>query len=407
MRKFTQNDLDGLAKAFQTFMSHANGQQVYIKTHKSELMRALQSGITIDELFNIHNYRRTAEVIPQASVKDYVDKLLDCSICINTIRADYDPQDETTKAIIADVFHSFYVFNCNKGGQYTTPNAINGIMKAVLRFSLQTVCSEELMCEVAKHLDGDVNAEKITCFKYIQELITNQENYNALDEDTDSLTEEQQARFREQTAPVEEEIHNIPEDEDGKKLSTEGAPWENDGDIYCPDLKEMEYEDNADEEPYSPKEETFFMSVSPKIMKLNAVKQMLSSLLLSEIQILFSKETEDIILDEFITNLVDGKYTLDMSDTRERELYLAMNGNLLPQFVECLKRQGREVDETTVAKIDLIKTEWDLRDYGTRVVQKLRELVLADSINEIDAEVLSAINDLEDFYKKKRKEQQN
>lgn len=387
MRKFTQKEITGIARAFQTFMAACNGQRVRIQPHLEQVERALSAGITVDELLNFGNYNRAAALKPGANLADYVGMMVDGAIEVRSLKDEEDWDNAGMFIFIAEMFHDFYVEICAKGGTFGTPTAKSNLQKAIVRNSLQGIMNEATIRQV---MDATALGDNLTCFKYIQELLINRESYDV----DDSLTEEQEARRAAAPADFEPAApEGVPHTGDTAEVGTEAAPQPDDESIHG------DFDGFGEEEPLGEGAGAFVTMPAPREYKRARVIDAVNELTLDSLTKFMGLFDGDMSFDEFITALTDGDFDKGKEMTEEREVHQLLNGSLYVPFLECARWQGVEISEETASKMDLLTTNWDLRDDKTRKLQKIKELVYNHAVeNSEDMDLMDVIADLEELY---------
>lgn len=396
MRKFTENDLTGLARAFQTFMGSMNGQQVKVSTHLPVVERALAEGITVDELLNAANYFRAKEITPNATLDEYADILIHNQIPVKELKDEPDWDDPNAFPLLAEIFHDYYMEICPKGGTWGTAVAKMNLQHALGRYSLQGIMSEEL---IRSAMEKTGLGRNMTCYQFIQDILINRDSYHV---DT-SLSEEQTRRRNLEAcshmdANEADSSEGHPEAGDFVELDTEGSPDPDDPTIYGET-------DGSGEENVDGVQSAFVTMPSPKEYKRAHVLEAVKGLEIKEFKELSRMYDEEISVDEFITNLADGKFDTRMESAEARNAHQYINGTLYPHFIECAAWQGVEVSEETAANMDLLKISWDMRDKKTRKLQKIKELIYNNAVeNTDDVDLMSVIDDLEKLYSKEEED---
>lgn len=382
MRKFTEKDIIGLARAFQTFMGAANGQQVTINTHIPVVERALAEGILVDELLNPANYRRAAEISSNPNLEEYVDILVHNQIAVKELKDDQDWDDPNNFPLIAEIFHDFYMEICPKGGTWSTLKAKLNLQHIIGRHSLQAIMSEELINTVKTNTGFDDN---MTCYQYVEELVVGKYVYNV-----DNTLSEAQTKRKE----IEECSQESCYERDGEsvEISTEGAPDPSDPSVYGGI--------DGSEEHESFEEPTAFISVpSPRDFKRAHVVDIFKGLPINEFVELTKLVDNDKSIDEFITMIADGNFDKSKESLIAANAHKYINGDLFPHFMECAAWQGLEISEEAAASMDLLMINWDLRDTKTRKLQKIKQLIYNNAIENMnDMDLMSVIEDLEKLY---------
>lgn len=385
MRQFTEKDKMGLARALQTFTSYCNGQQVTVKTHLVQIDKALDEGITVDELLNKGNYERAAALSPGAGVEEYVSILAERRIAVIPLK-DEQGWDEPVKIQeLAAIFHDFYLEICAKGGTWSTLAAKLNLQRVIKSNTLQAIMSEALIEEV-KQKTGQ--QENLTCFQYIQNLLDKQEDY-AIDL---SLSEQQESRKDMEAdleaQPLESDENEWQEEYEHQELETEGTMDQDDNTLYDEDYPIPEEEHMM--------HEAYIASINPNEFKRSHITDAIMNLTIEDIRLIAQTIEENVTLDELITKLTKGDVDRKSLSVEGRDIYQYINGNLYPHFLTCLNMQGLEISEATATKMDLLKENWDMRDIKTRKLQKLKELIYSTDL--MDQDLLSVVDDLQQFY---------
>ena len=107
-------------------------------------------------------------------------------------------------------------------------------------------------------------------------------------------------------------------------------------------------------------------------------------------------KSDDITLEEFINALAEGRIDKHAESANARTTHIYLNENLYTSFLECLALQGVSISEETATKMDYLSESWDMRSEKTRKMQKMKELIYQHAFD--DEDLLSVINDLEDYY---------
>ena len=389
MRKFTENDIAGIARALQTFMGYRNGQDVTVKVHQGQVELALAEGITIDELLNTANYQRVNKMIPNASVEEYVDALVKNQVKVTSLSDEPGWNDPEGFPALAETFHDYYVVINPKGGSWSVTQAKLNLQKAIESNSLQGLMSEELINKV---MEKTGQGKELTCYQYLTQVVKEKDIAAEID---NSLSEEQ-TKHRElmaqsvmETAVAEEE----DDEEQNEEPVPEGMPEEDDHTLYPPD------EDDAETDLHG--DGTFVTIPSPKEYKRARVIDALKTLEVAEFIALAKTFNQDMSVDEMITALSDGKIDRNSETLEARNAHQMINSDLFQFYIYCAKWQGVEVNEKTATKLDLLAENWDLRDTRTRKLHKIKELVYSHTIeNSEDMDLMSVVEDLEQLYSK-------
>jgi len=400
MRTFTEKDKAGLARALQTFMGYMNAQRVHMKSHMTQVERALSEGLTADEILNRANYLRVAAIIENASLEDYVTALIERKAVVRSLKDDEGWDDSLTFEIIANFFHDFCLEAAACGGTYNTANAKINLMRAIKRNSLQALMSEKLLNEVA---DRSGKGDSLTCYQYVSEILARQEDY----EIDNTLSEAQKARREVEESFLDADGNDNNDTESAGEqeyapsavrnveINTEGMPKENDQSIFGPtDGTDI----NEDIFSVEPTDGVFIASVNPKLHKRNILRDAIFGLSISKFAELAKAAESDSTIDEFITDLSDGRYRDYEESAKAHNAHQYLNGELYPRFLECVRLQGIVIDEQTASNIDLLNEPWDFRDDKTRKLQKIKELIYKETDPSEDPDLEAIIKDLEEYY---------
>lgn len=407
MRIFTEQDKLALAAALQTFYAYLTGMTVRINACQEHVEKALAGGITVDELLNMNNYRRLAEALDKPDLAAYIDALLYRKLPVLTIKEEDDWKDPDTFIYYSEMFHDFYQKINGKGGTYTTSTAKMNLVKAITRNSFQAILSEKLILET---MEKTGQGENLTCFNYLVELLHNAENYDI----DNSLSDEQEYR-KKLSEPVEMEEAQKDEhaetveresDED-QNVKTESAATQNDESLYADPADMYTFNENnmgdiddilsGDEDEHT--DVAFISSFNPKQFKRNHIANVILGLTISDIveftQYL-TNMTQNPTLEEFIGALTEGNINKKMESVTAREIHMFLNGELHPNFLECVRMQGVTISEETASKYDVLTEGWDMRNDNVRKIQKLKELIYMNAGD--DADLQSVLTDLERMY---------
>lgn len=401
MRIYTEKDKLALAAALRSFWGFMAGDSVRTSKCLAYAEKALAAGITADELLNRDNYYRVAEVSALPDIDTYVDALINRSAIIRSLKDEDGWADPAGFILYAAIFHDFYQKINATGGTFTTSNAKVNLQKAISRNSLQAILSEKLIHEVEEKTG---KGESLTCYAYIEALLRDAELYDI----DNGLTEEQEA-FRallehqadaagDETA---EEKDPVPEKEEGE-LMPEGRDTDNDESIFS--MMSMEEEDDftPDGRP-SETNAAFIAAYNPKQYKRNCVAEAVLTLTVGEIME-FSKtipsahgeQVCDLTLEDFISALAEGRFDKGAESIEGANIHQRLITELYTHYMECIAMQGVEIGEEAASRMDILYDSWDMRDANTRKVQKIKELIYQNAMDDTD--LLDVIGDLEKYY---------
>lgn len=392
MRIFTENDKQALGAALKTFYGYMNGTNVRTAVCTAQAEKALAAGLTIDEILNRENYARVAEE-KKPTLEEYIDALIERAILVRPLKDEADWADPGGFILYAEIFHDFYQRINGTGGTYTTATAKANLAKAINRNGLQPILSDKLIGEV---MDKSGKGEKLTCFNYIEHLLLDAESYdidNSLSEEQfrrDAISQEEQNPVIPDDPSFAETAEAEPREKDGDPaVTTEGSETDNDGSLY-PDWEDPEPGEQSS---------AYLAALNPREFKRNCVAELIYTLTLQEIAEMarFVKtKSDDITLEEFINALAEGRIDKHAESANARTTHIYLNENLYTSFLECLALQGVSISEETATKMDYLSESWDMRSEKTRKMQKMKELIYQHAFD--DEDLLSVINDLEDYY---------
>ena len=389
MRKITEKDRQGAARALQVFMTHVSGQRrLSTKSLLEAVDRAVDEGISFDELLNRENYSRAAAVMQNATAMDYVNILATRQVVVRELTSDPEWDNQEAFGMVAEAFHAFYKEICPKGGTWNTPNAKLKLSYAIKLNSLQALMSEALINEVAEKYE---EKGELTCFLYINEILQSPSKYNI-----DKTETERQMQRKED----EEESSVVP-------LKTEGESSEldesifgimNDEDAYEPNIDEMGFSDAEQFPDLSDFEDNSFIAYKdPREYKKGCVAGIIFALNLKEIQALMESTTDECsTIEDLVTALVDGKVDKEKESLEARQAHQYMRMELLTAYITCVRLQGIEINEENASEHDVLMSNWDMRDTKARKLQKLKQLIYDHG--EKDDDLVAAIKDLEVLY---------
>lgn len=415
MRQFTEKEILGFARALQTYMRFANGQKAAVKTYVALVEKALGQGLTMDELLNKENYSRAGQVSNNPSAEEYIDTLIGRNVAVHDLRDDEGWDEPENIKMLAGCFHDFFIEILPKGGTYLTAAALENIRKAILRYGLQTIMDESY---IEKHKEGFEDESKHTCFQYLVNLLQNAEELGVRRYE-DNMSEQQIARHREESIVDDRPSGTVKDvdsddisDEDKKeaeKISGEdfndagdGVELEAEPGIDPEEEISPEYEGQfAEEEPEE--EDTFISSsfnvnINPRDYKAQMIHDILIGLSFEELTVLNQMAPSAASFQELIGALARGEYNKDKETVEARNLHQFMNTELIRPFIECVRIEGIEMDDTIASHYDILLDDWDLRDPKTRKKDKIKNLIYQHLKEEDDPDLQSAIEDIEKLY---------
>lgn len=388
MKQFTQNDISAASMALMTFLGTLDGKIRKSRTLVPVVEKALEQGLTFDELFNRENWFRAAAAMKGLGPEDYVNMLASRETSCRSLKDEEGWCDDmATMTLVSKCFHDFYMAICPKGGTWSTENARLNLEYAIKMHSLQALMSEKAI-KAAAEAAGDESG--ITCFSYIQGII------KCRYEVEDELSEEQHARQARNEEMVI--LEAAAEDEGMPGLVTEPAPDDDDDAIYDPDaLTDMDMWPGGFDDLQGP-EDTFISFIHPREMKKTALQSIIYNYKIEELSELFKMIPDVTTLADFIEKLTDGEVNTAGGSMKSREIHQFLNGDLLPTFINCIKMQGYEMTEEMAVKHDPLLESWDFRDEKTRKTHKLKQLIY--NFGEEDQDLLDCIQDIEKFFSK-------
>lgn len=404
MRKFTDNDLQAAAAAFQVFIRRVGGASLRPGPAAEAVRAAAEAGVTLDELFNKANFVRSA-ALGFTEPSEYVGAMARRDIQTLGVAEEPDWNDETGISLLAELFHTFFTKICPKGGTWRTASARNNLEWAVQRFTLQAVLSEALIEEVkAPFAEG---GKPFTCFNYLHCLLHDAGSYHIEKEPTEQT--------RNLLKELSEAAATVVENPSGEKASPRSAAFAavpdgevNDTDIYGGEAGEdggSPGPADPDIDPYAMEEEDFLtegtlIAQDPTDYKRECVKDAILGISIREAQALAATldagEPASILV--LVEELAAGRFDPEKEDLQARDAHQSINNDLGLAFVECVRLQGVELDDESVQKYDPLKDNWDLRDAPTRKFQKMQKLVFHAGNGDVDPDLLDALRDLEKMY---------
>lgn len=395
MRIFTDNDKRGLLIALRVFLRNLNGERLSQASGIPLIEKALDAGLSVDELLNKGNYGRAVEVQPELTFAEYVDILCDRRIEVKGIKDEPMWHDTANGfGIIAEAAHDFFMEVSGKGGKWNIPSALVNLAKAIRAYSLQAVLSETLIKEVI----GD-NPE-MTYFNYILAIV---KDFNSLSIDNEP-TEAQLNRQKEEEEFIRTNVEDPVHEDESPEKRNEG-PEQGDG-AEEPEPEEEYTDERPEDEPFPPEEEYIpegFESVvvtqqSPADIKKNCLRTVLGNYSVNELLGLVKtiKDGMDIPVDEVLNRLANGRFEPKLEDAATQKIHQEINADLILSFISCVRVQGREMDEETATEYDILHQNWDLRTPAVRKRHKLLRLILTEGKD--DPDLLDAIQDIEKMY---------
>lgn len=399
-RIFSEKELSALAVAFHAFLRELDSKTRRVSTVRIGLESALDYGLTIDQLFNPYNWKRTTEIFLNATANDYVDCLVNRRICINSLSDEELTEEDLS--LLSTAYHTFYQFFRSKGGAYTTKHASKRLKKVLEKFSFQNLLSEANI----EHLTG----EDSSCTDYLiavskqQELpgeLTQEQTLRA-DEDAmleetpepmSTTTEEENTSVSDEA--LEEKLSQFDNEDTEKDLKLLAVSGQTDptSDVasdpvkdWLTNIEELKQIDDEDVPDY-------ISFTDPQEYKKEALKNIIFKYTIDELKKVFELTPNTGILNELIDSLVAGNIDKTNMSPECNDIYSYLCGDLIPAFITCAKMQGVEMDEEIATRHDVIAESWEMRSKGDRMICKLRNLVFEHGND--DADLYECINVLD------------
>ena len=380
MRTITEKDKRGLLLAVRAFLRAVNGERVSQQAGMPVLEKALKNGLTFDEILNVGNWKRALQVTgtPQALVfANYIDILCDRKIEVRELKQEPQWYDNACGfAMVAEAAHDFFVAVTGKGGRYNIPSALTNLAKAIRNHSLQAILSESLMESVMKSSQDDM-----TYFNYIEAVAG---DFNTLGID-DQPTQEQfdrKAGYQQEPETDNQTVDDVPVPE-----APEDEPY--------PD--EIEDEHDAG----NGIESVIMTQNNPNDIKKRCVYTVLQGYTPNELLRLVAliDGGMDLTLEELVTKLSNGQFDPKEEDQDARTVHQSINNDLMLSFIDCVRLQGRQMNEEIAAQCDILHDSWDLRTPEVRKMHKLLRLIYTEG--KEDPDLLDAVSDIEQMYAEK------
>ena len=386
-RIFTENDRNAIAMALMVFLREMDGKTRKSKTILPLVDHALDVGLTLDELFNRHNWIRASATITGLTPEDYISLMCDRNILCREIKEEDSWCDDfDNMSLIAKCFHDFYIHICPKGGTWSTDNARLNLEKAIKLHSLQALMSEKSI----KAACGNEGESELTCFNYILGIIKNNHIVENIKSENQVMKQQRDTEFN----ILEEDNHEdqILKDPElqSEQLRTEPEPEDDDSAVF------PFSEESYNEEYWTPENETFVSMMNPREMKRNAILSIIYNYMMDELNELIALVPNVTTLADFVEKLTDGNIDTQNETIKAREIHQMMNGELLPSFVTCINMQGFEMTEELAMAHDALVEKWDFRDEKTRKAHKLKRLIYTHGCE--DPDLLDCIQDIERIY---------
>ncbi len=381
MRIITEKDKRGLLVAIRTFLRAVNGERLSQSAGMPVIEKALKGGLTFDEILNKGNWLRASGLQPQLTFSGYIDILCDRKVPVLPIVCEprwYEPENDF--GIVAEAAHDFFQEVSGKGGKWNISSALTNIAKAIREHSLQAILSEDLIKQVLEK-DPECNY-----FNFVHSIVT---DFNSLNIDT-SLSEEQEAALntRENNAS-EQEADPAPAAE--AKIQPEDEPY--------PEEEDLSFDD--ENRHLASFDSIVVTENNPNDMKKSCLKTVLENYTPNELLGLVDTipDGRDLCLEEIITKFANGQFDPKKETTEAMNIHQAINSDLMLSFIDCVRIQGKEMDEEIAAQCDILHDSWDLRTPEVRKMHKLLRLIYTEG--KEDPDLLDAVNDIEQMYAEK------
>lgn len=398
MRQFTDKEINAFARGLMRYSYAIGAGRTQTATCEKNIRKALDCGITLDELFNKGNYDRACMAADgtMPDMTTYVELLTARNIESAPLRDEnFWAAIDMGFSALAEAVHEIYIALTGFGGTYTTSNALNKLKAAIAKHSLQGILSERLMKAATEQMGAS------NYFRFVLAAA----NFDELPFETE-MTEEQEQRLREneelaqagETEPDAEE----PEPEDASEGTDTGAPSEGksgeteetggkEDETPAPEPVEM-----PDEDP----NETVVIPQNPRDLKRSAVTETVFYLSADELKALAPcvRDGKSVTVGDIVDALTNSEYDPSKEDMVGKAVHAALGERLTPAFISCVLQQGLDMDEERASKYDVLLQDWDLRTDRTRRLVKLKSLAFA--YGDGDPDIDEAVRDLEAYYAK-------
>ena len=398
-RIFSEKELSALALAFHAFLRELDSKTRKVSTIRIVLESALDYGLTVDQIFNPYNWRRTTEVFLNATAKDYVDCLVNRRICINSIAEEELTDDDLS--LLSTAYHAFYQFFRSKGGAYTTKHASKRLKKVLEQFTFQNLLSEANI-ESLTGVDASctdyliaVSKQKELPGELTQEQTVREEENSMLEEapepvSTDTDEEEKTVSDEELEAKLSQFSNESSDEEEVKLIAISGqTTGDAEPDPFSDFIENMEDLKSIEDDDVP----NYISFTDPQEYKKEALKNIIFKYTFDELKKIFDLTPNTGVLNELIDNLVAGNVEKSNMTPECMDVYSYLCGDLIPAFITCAKMQGVEMDEEIAARHDVIAESWEMRTKGDRMICKLRNLIFEHGND--DADLYECVNVLD------------
>ena len=383
MRTFTQKDKSGLVVAMRVFLRYVNGERLSRPAGLPLIEKALQNGVYADTLLNSVNWTRAQAIDKDLTFEKYVNILIEKKIDARPIKDEnlwHEPLNGFN--LIAEAAHDFYVEVTEKGGRWNVPSALTNLAKCIQKYDLQTILSEELIHQV-----NEKSGDEKNYFNYILFIV---KDFNSLVIEKPEIGEKEptKAAIEAENAERAAEAAEAEEKEDFTVDPVEDEPFpepEELGDVYA-------------DQDMPGFESVVLTQRNPNDIKKDCLRVALGNYTPNELMGIINtiEKGMDLTLDQILDKLALGQFDVKKETPDAREIHQSINGELQVSFIDCVRIQGKEMDENTASEYDLLHESWDLRTPETRKLHKLLKLILTEGKD--DPDLLSAVEDIEQLY---------
>lgn len=374
MRTFSKKDIEAIAKAFQLFICNLSGEKLEETASKDLIQNALSNGIRLDTLFNKNNYFKVAQTTnTPPTANDYIEAIENNYIMAIDVKEEenwfvLDPDF----MILAEVYHRFYSAATGKEGRWNNQQFARVFFDIVNKTSLQSIMNTSLI---------DNNGEEPPfAISFLLNLLDND-----FTED-EPLTQEQQNKI-DQDIATQEALNNKEEPEDFKEEET---TTESEGTDPINALQ-ME-EDNF----YETFETNIMSGLVPRNFKRSQITATLFILSPGDINILSACVPGATTLETLIDKLTDNKLDTSLENIDAQQIHSQINAELIPKFIDYVQGEGIDIDEEAANNMDVLCSDWDLRNPNIRKFEKLKMLIFTHAID--DEDLVSTIPELEKLF---------
>lgn len=167
MRTITEKDITAATAAFLQFIKGLNGINIRCQSLRPLVEQALDRGLTLDELFNVQNYKRCKNERDgqNVSAEDYISMMLERSVAVRKLKEENWTDSPDEMNLINKCMHEFYVTINSQGGRWNIESAQRNLEIAIKLFDLQSIMSSELIEKAMNEAGAQ------TMFQYISAII--------------------------------------------------------------------------------------------------------------------------------------------------------------------------------------------------------------------------------------------